>query len=506
MPDQLWRELDDAQRRAILRHELAHLVRGDLWKSLAARVMVLPHWFNPAAWWAVLRFDEAAEWACDRAAAGDEPATAYAKALVRIGETAGTRTAYGHAIRGRTLAARVRRLLAFGPADDTRMKKAALAALGVLLVAVPLVKVELVAREPTSRSNGETELAQATQPAAGSTPTINGPTVSPYLNLLQEGEAPAQQSREVYQSPDELADALNRSHPAPSKELAAAQHKIVEAARRGFEATERAHEADTVPFEPVCVWSERWMEAALDAATTPKQQKSAVEAHLERMKKWQARIKKLFDVGMQGGEANNMATADYYVARAERRLAQVNAETFTQKMIRKGYVAPASPYEPSQPRLTAGAASAPPAVMPVAPANPAAAPTIATRKEQQEIVEVAKRAFENVKMELDSGQSADVDTACIWSERLMDAELQAAPTPLQKLAALEGNLKRIAELRVKAKALADTGQVKLEVLATADYYLARARDRLAASERLPARLQLVARTVSFPAEPPHRLR
>ena len=43
------------------------------------------------------RFDEAAEWACDQAAAGDAPPAAYAKILMRLGEFAGPRAGYGHA-------------------------------------------------------------------------------------------------------------------------------------------------------------------------------------------------------------------------------------------------------------------------------------------------------------------------------------------------------------------------------------------------------------------------
>ena len=66
IPAELWRDLNVAQREAILRHELADYLRGDVWKSLAVRVLMLPHWFNPAAWWAVRRFDEAGEWACDQ--------------------------------------------------------------------------------------------------------------------------------------------------------------------------------------------------------------------------------------------------------------------------------------------------------------------------------------------------------------------------------------------------------------------------------------------------------
>ena len=508
VPAELSRELDDAQRPAILRHELAHLVRGDLWKSLAARVLALPHWFNPAAWWAVRRFDEAAEWACDLAATGDEPATAYARALVRIGETAGTRTAYGHAIRGRTLAARVRRLLAAGPAEDTRRKKVALAALAVCLVIVPLVKVELVAKEPAQSPEQDLRLAQTTRVSPASAPTTAGPTVSPYLNLLQDGEGPAQQSGEVYQTPEELVDALNRSHPAPSKELAAAQQKLVEAAKRGFETTQAAHQADTVAFEPVCVWSERWMEAALDAATTPAQRQAAVEAQLERMKNWQSRIHKLGDEGMRGGEANNMATVDYYVARAERRLAQVHAESFAQRMIRKGYAPPANgsfaaPGLAVQPQHPAGPIAEPARVQPATPTKLAAAPNIAARKEQRGIVEAARRAFDGAKMELDSGQSANVESACIWSERLAEAEAAAAQDPLQQRAAYEANLKRLAELHAKAKALAETGQGKREMLDTADYYVARGRERLASTQAPPAGATPTSsrRMASFPAEP-----
>ena len=115
LPEVFWRELDAAGRAAILRHELAHYLRGDVWTSLVARLLALPHWFNPASWWAVRRFDEAAEWACDRAGIGDEPATAYAAALLRLGELAQPPAAFGRAARGRPLAARIRRLL--GPSN-----------------------------------------------------------------------------------------------------------------------------------------------------------------------------------------------------------------------------------------------------------------------------------------------------------------------------------------------------------------------------------------------------
>ena len=68
VPRRLWGQLTAAQRGAVMQHELAHYLRGDLWKSFAVRLLALPHWFNPLAWWAVRRFDEGGEWACDESA------------------------------------------------------------------------------------------------------------------------------------------------------------------------------------------------------------------------------------------------------------------------------------------------------------------------------------------------------------------------------------------------------------------------------------------------------
>ena len=73
VPAGLWQRLAPASRLSILRHELAHLARRDLVKSICVRLLMLPHWFNPLAWLAVRRFDEAAEWACDEAAKGTDP-------------------------------------------------------------------------------------------------------------------------------------------------------------------------------------------------------------------------------------------------------------------------------------------------------------------------------------------------------------------------------------------------------------------------------------------------
>jgi WD40 repeat protein/beta-lactamase regulating signal transducer with metallopeptidase domain len=83
VPKAIWLELSETERTTILRHEAMHLKRGDLWRSLAARCLAIVHWFNPAAWWAIARFEAQAEYACDEAAA-QVGAVDYATTLVRL--------------------------------------------------------------------------------------------------------------------------------------------------------------------------------------------------------------------------------------------------------------------------------------------------------------------------------------------------------------------------------------------------------------------------------------
>ena len=134
VPEWLWRRLDPGERQVILRHELAHYIRGDVWKSLAIRALALPHWFNPFAWWAVRTFDECGEWACDDVATGPEPTAgaAYARVLLQLVEAGHRRPSFGFSARGSSLATRVRRLLQPRPAGEPMRIR--LIVLGVLLV------------------------------------------------------------------------------------------------------------------------------------------------------------------------------------------------------------------------------------------------------------------------------------------------------------------------------------------------------------------------------------
>lgn len=152
VPERIWAQLTASQRAAVLRHELAHLKRGDLWKTVLARLLALPHWFNPFAWWAVYRFAECAEWACDQAAAGSRRADAadYAEALLRLGAADLRSPSCATAVRGSSMFIRIRRVMSAQLSEDSLMKKATILLVAAALVALNVVRVELVAKEPSS--------------------------------------------------------------------------------------------------------------------------------------------------------------------------------------------------------------------------------------------------------------------------------------------------------------------------------------------------------------------
>src|SRR4029079_6848553 len=88
VPAWLWESCTADQRTTILLHELAHYQRRDIWRQFAVRLLVLPHWFNPVAWWAARQFEAAGEAACDEAACSGNllHAIDYAKALLILSQ------------------------------------------------------------------------------------------------------------------------------------------------------------------------------------------------------------------------------------------------------------------------------------------------------------------------------------------------------------------------------------------------------------------------------------
>ncbi|MCI0541010.1 MAG: M56 family metallopeptidase [Verrucomicrobiales bacterium] len=137
------------EKEAILRHEWAHHQRGDLWKSFAVRLLALPQWFNPAAWWTVQTFIESAEWACDDAAAGTpEERLLFANVLQRLAGKPRRLLVGVHASAEHPLVTRVRRLVATTRSGTGPWAKASLLTLLALLLTGATVRVELVTREP----------------------------------------------------------------------------------------------------------------------------------------------------------------------------------------------------------------------------------------------------------------------------------------------------------------------------------------------------------------------
>jgi beta-lactamase regulating signal transducer with metallopeptidase domain len=150
VPAHLWRRLSPTARRLILRHELAHYLRGDLWKSLLARMLVLPQWFHPGAWWAARMYDQCAEWLCDRFVASEAAERIdYARALAQLAAIRLPVHAVGSCAHSHPLVDRVRFLLANPKKENPLMHRALLLAVAVAVFVAGAVRVELVAKDGT---------------------------------------------------------------------------------------------------------------------------------------------------------------------------------------------------------------------------------------------------------------------------------------------------------------------------------------------------------------------
>ena len=84
LPGSLWAQLDDAGRRAVVCHELAHLKRRDHWVCWAEMIVGLIYWWHPVVWWIRRRLREEADLCCDAWVTALLPhgRRAYAQALL----------------------------------------------------------------------------------------------------------------------------------------------------------------------------------------------------------------------------------------------------------------------------------------------------------------------------------------------------------------------------------------------------------------------------------------
>jgi beta-lactamase regulating signal transducer with metallopeptidase domain len=87
VPKTIVDSLDSSQRRMLLLHELWHVRRGDHWTRWFAVVVLALYWWNPAAWWAVRRLQNAEEECCDAAVLSLDPQPeTYGEALLAVSE------------------------------------------------------------------------------------------------------------------------------------------------------------------------------------------------------------------------------------------------------------------------------------------------------------------------------------------------------------------------------------------------------------------------------------
>lgn len=138
--------------RAVVLHELAHLVRRDPEIQTLARVTLVLWWWHPLVWVLERQLRVTAEEAADDWAMADtDDRRTYSLELLRIAETTAAHCVGGSSYRGGVLAARVRRVLADG-CDRARRAPGSLrlaCASLALLMAVPVSVFSLDARAPT---------------------------------------------------------------------------------------------------------------------------------------------------------------------------------------------------------------------------------------------------------------------------------------------------------------------------------------------------------------------
>ena len=259
-PRRAWRELSPEARLAVLRHELAHYERSDVWKSLSARILALPQWFNPLAWFAVRHFDEAAEWACDAAAYGAAPeaAPAYGKALLLLAEGRTQHAVLNTAAQGRGLALRIKRILVPTFPEDSKMKKTLWLAVAAIVLLAGGIELKLVAR---------------------------------------------------------AAEGQDDRPNSPEHEKAA--KAMLEAAKRTYEATAAGYDAGTVMMVSVHSWSQYLLQAERGLAKTKDDELTALIGHWQRMKTLHNKVEPLYRTGSKGGELEKYFATNYYLAEAE---------------------------------------------------------------------------------------------------------------------------------------------------------------------------------------------
>ncbi len=187
IPETLWDELSPELRDGVLRHELGHLVHRDTLLSPLAHLLASLQWFNPAAWYALTRYNEATEWHADEFAYGtqNDSSSLLAETFLAIHRSTESQGLYLHSFSRFSTLDRINRLLNTEQSGkEHAMKNYVVGAVALLLLLAGTFRVEFVARAETE----QVETSQKVETPPEPKPETAGATVSPSAPVAETQE------------------------------------------------------------------------------------------------------------------------------------------------------------------------------------------------------------------------------------------------------------------------------------------------------------------------------
>ena len=183
VPHDLWSEATDRVKSGILRHELTHYMQHDLVICEFVRSLAVLHWFNPLAWLAMSKFEEATEWSCDVAAFGNHPEGErhFAESILALHDVTPSITLKPYTFSGGKLTQRARLLKeTINQPKESVMKKLAVLTFAALLLTAGAIRIGFVAQAEQKQTENTVSLQTSEKDAVRSETSTN--TLGPAVN------------------------------------------------------------------------------------------------------------------------------------------------------------------------------------------------------------------------------------------------------------------------------------------------------------------------------------
>ena len=187
--------LSHDQLLAVVKHEMAHVARGDLWTGLLQQAAAIVYWWNPLVYLANRRLADLREQICDDIAIGEstEP-SAYAATLLALAERCSLGTPVPATLgigssSASQLERRIRRILSSSGAGCVRLSRwsfAGVSAAALLMTATILLAQVKVKPTAAAASPDEPKPGQAERPADKPAPIAAGPQDPTLHDLIQQ--------------------------------------------------------------------------------------------------------------------------------------------------------------------------------------------------------------------------------------------------------------------------------------------------------------------------------